>query len=178
MTELPLLRRIGLIVFAIGVVAFVLRPQLSSALLTRGDALAFWGQASDARRLYARALAFDPNNVVAADRYAFSAAISHDADLSDAGVVIATRTLQHAPHDASLLMDRALCYQHLRRYAEAIADFERSAMTSHDPRALMFAAIDERRLHGERQAHRLLLEAVALDPRFTPARRALEVQAR
>ncbi len=121
--------------------------------------------------LYQRALFVDPHNGVAADRYAFAAAISHDPTLERAGVLVASRYLMTSPDDASVLMDRALCYQHLRAIRAAIMDFERAAGLSHDARALLFAALDERLLNHFDRARALLRRATLFDHTFQPLRR-------
>jgi tetratricopeptide (TPR) repeat protein len=166
-------RRVAVVVTALVVAAVVLRPQLSSALLTRGDTLAYWGYRQEARRAYERALAFDASNGAAADRLVFDSAVSGDRDAIGEGVAAATRFLALQPHDAAVLMDRAFCYQHLGAYELAADDFYSAGVIARDARALMFAALDKRRLRDDVGSRRLLREAVAVDPRFVPAARAL-----
>ncbi len=162
--------RTVLTTFALIVAGILLRAQLSSALVTRGDSLAYWGERSQARAMYARALVLDRTNRVAADRYAFDASISNNASVIRSGVTVASRYLSRNPDDGILLMDRALCYQHEGTLARAIADFQRAGRIEHDPRAFMFAALDERTLRHSGRARRLLKDAIALDPTFQPAR--------
>ncbi len=162
--------RILLTTVAILFAALLLRGQLSSALVTRGDALAYWGAHNDARVMYARALAFDETNRIAADRYAFAAAISNNSDAIRGGIEVASRYLTRFPDDGVVLMDRALCYQHQGKLAAAIADFQRSGRIERDPRAFMFAALDERALHHASRARAFFRTAIVVDPQFTPAR--------
>lgn len=171
-------RRIGVIVLALAIATILLRAQVSSALVARGDALALFNRPRDARAIYARALMFDPGNSSAADRLAFAAAMGNDVPLLTSCIAIAGAVISRDPENGPLLMDRALCYQRLRRYALAIDDFRRVGRLLHDPRALMFAALDEGRLDNRRTSRQLLLEALAYDRRFMPAAAALARLAR
>lgn len=162
--------RLVLTVFAIACSAVLLRGQLSSALVTRGDAFAYWGERDEARVMYARALFFDERNRVAADRYVFDAALSKKELVVRNGVAVANAYLARVPDDAAVLMDRAMCYQREGSLRSAIADFERAGRYQADPRALMFAALDERALGHRLRARVLLRAATALDHHFAPAR--------
>lgn len=168
------LHRRALLVFtAIATAALVLHVQLSSALVSRGDALAYSGSTSRALVMYERATWFDRDNGSAADRLAFAAMLSHDPSRLHDGVRIASGFLARHPGDGTLLMDRALCEQRLGTLAAAAKDFERAGRARRDPSAMMFAALDERRLARIERSHVLLEEALAFDPSFAPARQAL-----
>ena len=167
------LRKLTLALFATAVSAVILRADLSSALVTRGDALAYFGQRDAARSAYAKALFFDPRNAVAADRYAFDAAMTYDSQTLRGCISIASRYLAKAPRDGAVLMDRALCYQHERCLELAVVDFRRAGEVARDARAFMFAALDERALHRPAAARELFEKALATDPSFLPARREL-----
>ncbi len=166
-------RRAVLIAAALSASAVVLHAQLSSALVTRGDALAYWGSTPRARLMYERALWFDRDNGTAADRLVFAAMMSHEATLLREGVDVATDYLSRHPNDSALRMDRALCEQRLGRLAAAARDFEGAARARRDPSAMMFAALDERRLSRIGRSRLLLKAALAFDPSFAPARVAL-----
>jgi tetratricopeptide (TPR) repeat protein len=167
------LRRLALTLLAATIAAVLLRTQLSSALVTRGDALAYWGLQDAARSAYEKALFFDPRNGVATDRFGFSASMTRDSSVLRRCVSVASRYLTKAPGDAAVLMDRALCFQHQRSLGPAIRDFCRAGKASRDARAYMFAALDERALHRSAEARQLLEEALAVNPQFLPARREL-----
>ena len=81
--------------------------------------------------------------------------------------------LEKNPSDATLVFDRALCYQHLGDLLDASADFRSAGHLGNDPRALMFAAVDMRRLRNIQRWRALLKEAIAVDRGFLPAARAL-----
>lgn len=162
--------RVTIALVAIFTAAILLHSQLSSALVTRGDSLAYWGEPSEARAMYARALFFDATNGTAADRYVFDSAISRDPVVVRSGVAVASVYLASFPNDGVVSMDRALCYQREGALTAAIADFRLSARIEKDPRALMFAALDERKLRHFDLAHALLKAAIGLDPKFEPAR--------
>lgn len=167
------LRKVAIVIISLSISCALLRTQLSSALVTRGDALAYWGDQNEARAAYKKALFFDPLNGVAADRYAFSASMTSDRQILESCVAVASTYLLRAPDNSAILMDRALCYQHQRFLAAAIKDFSRVGETARDARAFMFAALDERVLHQSLRARRLLRKAVLVDPQFLPARREL-----
>jgi len=165
-------RRIGVVAMALAIASAMLRPQLSSAFVTRGDELSYRGDAGRAREMYRRALIADGRNVAAVDRFAFSALMSHDRFQLLAGLAALDRTLGQFPDRIELRMDRALCEHALGRFSRAAVDFEYVGMQTHDPRSLLFAALDNA---GTRKAHaeHLLRAALAADPNFRPARRDL-----
>ncbi|MBV8639365.1 MAG: hypothetical protein JO322_14895 [Candidatus Eremiobacteraeota bacterium] len=165
--------RVVLATLGIAFATVLLRAQISSALVTRGDGLAYWGDRKEARASYARALFFDETNRVAADRYVFDAALSDDPADFRSGIAVASRYLVHFPLDGVLLMDRGLCEQREGSLTSAIVDFQKAGNIERDPRPLMFAALDERALHHLGRARMLLRSAIALDHRFEPARSAL-----
>ncbi len=166
-------RRLLLISLALACATLLLRPQLSLALVTRGDDLGYAGKPERALVMYQRALALDSTNVVAADRAVFELMMSHDSSKLGDAIAIATQALRRAPHDGTIEMDRALCYQVLHEYDSALVDFSDVGSRRHDVRALTFAGIDAMRLHRRAQARHLLRLAVAFDRTFAPARRAL-----
>lgn len=166
-------RRLLLVVTALLLAAPLLRPAMSSALVTRGDALLFVRD-SRARAKYTLALRFDSGNTVAADRYIFSAFLSRKpSDLVDA-VRVAAVVLRKRPDEAIVRMDRALCLQLLRQYALAAQDFELVGRERDDVQALALAAADQRLSGNTAKARQLLLVAQAIDPHYMPVRVALE----
>lgn len=126
-----------------------------------------------ARTMYLRAIWFDGGNGVGEDRYVFAAMATHDVHALVEAVRSARLYLRYHPSDETVRMDRALCEHRLGLIALAADDFERVGRTRGDARALMFAALDRGRAGRLRAARELLRTAIALDPRFTPARRVL-----
>jgi tetratricopeptide (TPR) repeat protein len=166
------LRRLLLACIALALAAPFLRPAISSALVTRGDSLLYTRDAR-AKEKYELALAIDPTNVDAADRYAFAAFMSRDSSDLDDGIRIATAVLTLYPRNAILRMDRALCLQLRKRYAQARADFERVGEERGDVQALALAAADAKRLGDPEASHHLLLLAHRIDPTYAPVAIAL-----
>lgn len=164
------LRNVAVVGCALAISALVLRPQVSSALVTRGDELSLRGDAARARVLYRRAYALDNGNLAALDRFAFAAMMSHDRSQVAAAIGLVTSRLGRDGDDANLRMDLALCEQDLNMRREAERDFERIGMQRHDARALTFAALDTSNMPYSRA---LLARAIAYDPGFLPARRDL-----
>jgi tetratricopeptide (TPR) repeat protein len=166
------LRRLIVVLTALLCAIPIVRPAISSALVTRGDAMLF-ARDPRAEEKYRLALAIDPANVVAADRYVFAAFLSRRPAELEAGVQLAGTVLVRDPRNAALRIDRALCLQILKRYAAARADFEWVGKQRGDVQALALAAADARRSGREADARRLLLLAHRVDPLYVPVRLAL-----
>lgn len=166
-------RKLLVVAVALMLAVPLLRPALSSALVTRGDALLYAGDAR-ARAKYALALRVDAANVVAADRYIFSAFLSRKPDELEDAVRIAGPVLRAHPREATVRLDRALCLQLLKRYALAARDFELAGRERGDVQALALAAADAKRSGDALKARRLLRAAAALDPGYVPVKVALE----
>ena len=167
------LRRFVLVAAALILSVPLLRPAISSALVTRGDALLYANDAR-ARDKYALALWFDGGNMVAADRYVFSAFLSREPNELASAVRIARVVLRAFPGNTAVRMDRALCLQLLRRYAQAERDFEAVGRERNDVQALALAASDARIIGNAAKARRLLAAAERIDPLYVPVRFALE----
>lgn len=166
-------RRLAVVIVALSLAVPILRPALSSALVTRGDAL-FYMHDTRASDKYALALRLDRDNVTAADRYVFTAFLSRAPHKLEEAIRVASVVLQAHPDEATLRMDRALCLQLLKRYPQAERDFEKVGRTLSDVRALAMAASDAR-LNGDATKARQLLRAAAhIDPLYIPVRIALE----
>ena len=165
-------RRALLVVTALTLAAPLLRTSVASALVTRGDGLLYTRDAR-AAAMYRRALAIDPGDSVASDRYALSALLSHRKSIIEDGIRVLDLALVNHPEDATLRMDRALCLQKLKRYSLAEPDFERVGMENRNVEALAFAAADARKLSRISKARSLLLVASRIDPKYEPIRLAL-----
>ena len=166
------LRRLLLVLIALACAWPMLRPAISSALVTRGDAL-LYARDTRAQIKYRLALQIDPGNIVAADRYVFAAFLLRtNAELED-GVRVADLVLLNYPGAIRVRMDRALCLQRLRKYALAERDFERVGEQRGDVQALALAASDAARSSDSAKAKRLLRLAERIDPKYTPVRVAL-----
>ena len=166
-------RRVGLIMIALVLSSVLLRSQLASALVTRGDDLVFWGNERAALAKYEIAVRIDPSSAAAADRFAFTAIRMHQPALLRRAVRFIDIALAPRASDPMLGLDRALCLHALGSYAEAAAAFSAVGVRTRDARALMFAALDLERIHRGAEARSLLKSAVALDPGFMPARHDL-----
>ncbi|MGB6986444.1 MAG: hypothetical protein WBD74_10770 [Candidatus Aquilonibacter sp.] len=166
------LRRLAVATIAVLLATPIVRPAISSALVTRGDTMLY---ARDTRALekYRLALTIDPANLDAADRYVFAAFLSRRRVELEEGVNLAGTVLTRDPRDAALRMDRALCLQLLRRYASARVDFEWVGKQRADVQALALAAADAGKTGDRVAAHGLLLVANRTDPSYIPVRSAL-----
>ncbi|MDQ2864685.1 MAG: hypothetical protein M3R51_00520 [Candidatus Eremiobacteraeota bacterium] len=166
-------RRLAIAAVALTISAALLRPQISSALVIRGDEFAYRGQTSGALRMYERAIVVDRDNASAVDRLAFTGAVSHRAALVREAVSISSRYLAVHPADATILNDRGLAYQILRDYRSAERDFAKAGSASRDARNFTFAgfaAIHARDMLG---ARKFFHAALGIDRSYVPALRGL-----
>lgn len=166
------LRRLTLVLTALFSAIPIVRPAISSALVTRGDAMLF-ARDPRAQEKYRLAFAIDPSNIGAADRFVFAAFLSRKARELEDGVQLAGTVLARDPGNATLRMDRALCLHLLKRYATARADFEWVGKRRGNVQALALAAADARKCGRPEEARRLLLLAHREDPTYLPVRLAL-----
>jgi tetratricopeptide (TPR) repeat protein len=177
-TALPPARRFAVAIAAVAFATVLFKAQVASALVTRGDDLLRAGDIPGAVRCYGRATRLDAASPVAADRLAFYLLVRRGAGDAAAAYGVADRTLHALPHDPALLADRALAAQRLGRWRDAERDFATAASAARDPRYAHLAArmAERSRDRGAVRAH--LLAALALDPAYAPARRALNGKAR
>jgi tetratricopeptide (TPR) repeat protein len=164
------LRRLIVASFAVACAAVLFRPNLASALITRGDDVLRVGDVDAAVRYYGRAVRLDAGSAVAADRLAFFLLVRRRSGDAARAQSIADAALSAAPADPALLADRAFAERRLGRRAAAERDFAAAARTGRDPRyAHLAARIAAER--GDRAAARSHLRtALELDARYAPAR--------
>ena len=166
-------RKALVVAVALTVAAIALRPQISSALVVRGDELAYRGDVARALVMYGRAIAFDRNNESAVDRYTFEGALSHKPALERRAIGISSAYLRQDPQDATVLADRALCYAILRDYVRAERDFARAGELARDTRSLTFAGFAALRANRREAARTHFLSALHIDETYEPAARGL-----
>jgi tetratricopeptide (TPR) repeat protein len=171
--RIPLRRRLILCVLSLGLATVLFHAQLASGVVSRGDEFLRAGEPARALVFYRRALGLDPASSVAAERYAFVALMRKRHAELEAAVEIASRALARDPSDEALLVDRALCLNALRSYSAAAHDFERLATRTGNPGYYEFAAQAAKRSGERARAAHLFATVVALDARFTAARREL-----
>ncbi len=171
--SLSLLRRVLVAAIGIGVSAVLLRPQISSALVVRGDELNYRGETAPARRLWQRAIAWDSNDREAVDRLCFSEIMSHSPGLLEHSVATATAYLDGHRGDALILADRALALEILGKFAQAEVDFSLAGRATQDVRTLTFAGFAAIHAGHRAFARQLFSEATRVDPHFLPASRGL-----
>ncbi|MEO9170787.1 MAG: hypothetical protein ABI282_08695 [Candidatus Baltobacteraceae bacterium] len=164
-------RRVLLTAIAILCATAILRPQISSALVVRGDDLAYGGQSARARRMYGRAIALDRDNAAAVDRLAFSETISHLPALLRAATAVTSRYLSRHPHDVTVLGDRALALELLGNYTSAERDFALAGHLSRDVQSLTFAGFAALHARSAVRARKLFADALRVDSTYEPALR-------
>ena len=170
------LRRFGIAGIALVVSTLVLRVPLSSALISRGDDMLYQGDTARALSFYRRALTFNSQDEVAADRFAFVSMTLHRPTNLREAIAVATRFLNVAPSDSVLRMDRALCEWRLRNDRAAESDFGMVGVQRNDPRALVFAGYAALRDGKGADARRWWRAALGIRARYVPALRALVAQ--
>jgi tetratricopeptide (TPR) repeat protein len=178
MTPLARPRRFAIAALALLTAALLFRGQVATALVTRGDDLLRTGDVDGAVSRYLRAVALDPHAAVAADRVAFFLLVRRRPGDARRALAIATGALRAQPNDPRLLADRGLAAQRLARWADAERSFAAAARVAHDPRYAHLAARMAQRAHLAQAARADFLLALALDPRFAPARAALRAVTR
>ena len=173
MSGIPMQRRFALCAVALFVSAVVLHSQLSSAIVTSGDDQAARGQIDHALSLYRRALLFDRDNGVAADRFAFWSLLGHRTAVMQRGVIMSSAYLRRDPNDAAVLMDRGLLEASLARFDEAERDFTRAATLNRGAATYTFAGFAALRAGHRTRAIALWRRAQSLDPNYLPPRTAI-----
>ena len=173
MTVIPVWRRLALSALALMVSALLLRGQISSAIVLRGDQEAYVGHDAHANALYLRALYVDPHNAVAVDRFAFGTLSGHRPRMMRRGILVASRYLIQTPRDATVLMDRALLEEALGHFADAERDFGRVALLRASAQAYTFAGFAALRAGDRKGAVAYWHGAARIDASYVPARVAL-----
>ncbi len=173
MTVIPVWRRLALSALALMVSALLLRGQISSAIVLRGDQEAYVGHDAHANALYLRALYVDPHNAVAVDRFAFGTLSGHRPRMMRRGIRVASRYLIQTPRDATVLMDRALLEEALGHFADAERDFGRVALLRASAQAYTFAGFAALRAGDRKGAVAYWHGAARIDASYVPARVAL-----
>jgi tetratricopeptide (TPR) repeat protein len=92
---------------------------------------------------------------------------------AQAAIAVASVALARVPADASLLADRGLAEQRLRRWSAAVRDFAQAGDAGRDPRYEHLAGRVALRLGRRSDAQRYFRAALVFDPAFAPARVAL-----
>jgi tetratricopeptide (TPR) repeat protein len=173
MTEIPLVRRAAIALVSLSAASLLFHANFASAMVTRGDDLARAGEGERAIVLYRRAIAFDGASAVAADRLAFALVMRGAPGDALEAYEVTGRLLRARPADAALLADRGFAAERLRRWRAAERTFAAAARIAHDPRYAHLAARMAQRSHDAAAVRRHLLDALALDAGYAPARAAL-----
>ena len=172
--EIGLGRRLAIAAVTLATSGLLFHSQLASTLVTRGDDYSRLNDLGRAKTMYARALWFDRASIVAADRLAFLGIRQHNRPGYELARDTAADGLRHHAQDCRLLLDRALAEEHLGAFGAALADFDRLAALEPNARTFEFAARMAVRLHDRRAAHVRFARVLAMNPRFTSARRGFE----
>ena len=172
-TKLPAGRRIVVALVAVMIAALLFRPQIASALVSRGDEFLARGNAGAARVYYRRAMLVDGESPTAVDRFVFFGTMSRERAVLQQAIAAASAYLSAHAADAVLLEDRALCYQRTGRFEEAASDFEAAARVTGSGRDFTFAGWAAFRSGHSARARRLWLEALRRSPAYGPAMSAL-----
>ena len=168
------LRRTVLAALGIVAAAFILRSQISDALVVRGDEFLYRGDPRGALEYYRRALTLDGDDGAAADRFAFVAAMTRDRGANAEALRETSAYLQRHPGDTIVRMDRAMAYRAAGLSRASVADFSLVGALTSDPRAFTFAGYAAERGGDAPLARRMWRAALALQPGFASAKRALE----
>lgn len=171
MTDRPVWRRCAVACAGIGMAAWIMRGQIGGALVARGDEFLYRSDPRGALRYYRRALLVNPGDPLAIDRYLFDATSLRDRPAIDEGIALAGEYLAKNPSDGVVTLDRAMALLRTDRPSAAMSDFASGGARMRDARALTFAGLLARKLGRFDLARGLGSQALAIDPRFAPARR-------
>jgi Flp pilus assembly protein TadD len=116
----------------------------------------------------------DGNDGAAADRFAFVAAMTRDPSADAEALRETSAYLERHPDDTVVRMDRAMAYRAAGLSGAALADFSLVGALTNDPRAFTFAGYAAERSGDTPLARRMWHAALALQPGFIAAKRALE----
>lgn len=173
MREIPIARRIALALTGIILSGYVLRPQMSQALIVRGDERLYRGNASQALGYYRRAIEMNPYEGSAVDRFAFAAASLRDRSAAREAIALTSAYLHRRPMDDVVRMDRAMAFRLLGDWSHAMEDFETVGERERDAAAMTFAGYAAEAEHDRSRALRLWRRALTFDGSFRAARNAL-----
>lgn len=176
MNDIPVVRRVALALTGIVVSGFLLRPQISQALVVRGDERLYHGSTADALTYYRRAIAADPLDGNAVDRFAFGAVSLRDRRFVREAIDATSQYLRRRPNDDGVRMDRAMALRILGDWPRAADDFERVGIRERDATALTFAGYAASALHQRARSIALWRRALSLDANFVAARHALRLR--
>lgn len=166
-------RRLAVTAAALAIAAFLLRPQLAAALVVRGDDCLSRSDPVDALRYYRRALTIDGDDGLALDRWLFTLTMLRRRAALRSAAEAALPYLHRHPDDGVVRWDLAVALRALGRDREAMAQFAHVGARQRDARAWVFAALAARNAGDVRAARTMLSSALALNPDFAVARRAL-----
>lgn len=173
--ELSSARRAALAGIGLAISFALLRPQLSAALVVRGDEMLYRGETAAALSFYRRALFFDRDETSAVDRVAFVTVMQHRRVPLESCMAVTSAYLRRH-QDATIVMDRALCELLLKYNAAAERDFAHVASMRRDARAFVFAGFAALHRRDRAQARHYWEEALDISPEYLPAVRALRLR--
>ncbi len=170
---IPSWRRLAIAGVSCALAGLLFHGQIAIALITRGDDFLTRGDISSARYYYFRAMRFDHNLGPAVDRFVFFSIEQRTPKRLREAIIVASAFLSDHPHDAALLADRALCYQLIKRYNLAAADFAAAASASRSAKYYTFAGWATYRLGERERARHFWKTALSIDGQYSPAVGAL-----
>ncbi|MGR4065145.1 MAG: hypothetical protein ACLQPV_06825 [Vulcanimicrobiaceae bacterium] len=172
-THSTFIRNAAVAAFAASVAGALVRDQIASALVARGDELLYRSSVAASIAYYRRAVTIAPSSAAAVDRLAFAATLLRDRNSLQEAAISTSRYLEEHPADDAIRADRAFVLRLLGQYARAAGDFAIAGTRRHDPRLLALAGYSELRAGDRRSARRDWIEALAVDASFRPAALAL-----
>lgn len=166
-------RRFTAALVALLLAGMLFRPQITDALIVRGDDYLYRGDPTRAIDRYRRAITIWPGSETAVDRYVFLELQQNTQPSLRDGEIAAAQFLSRHADDATILSDRALCFLHEKRYALAEADFEHAARVTHTAQNYVFAGWAAQHAGRTSAARAFWSRALAVQPRYRPALIAL-----
>jgi hypothetical protein len=116
----------------------------------------------------------DPNSEVAVDRFVFFGIQERSAEVLNESAAVASSYIATHPEDGLVRVDRALCFEILKRHGAAATDFAIAASRLHSAKYYTFAGWARYRAGDRREARMLWNSALSIQRAYRPALRALQ----
>lgn len=130
------LRRFALAFAGVALIGIVFHSWVAIGLVSRGDDLIRSSLPERAIVYFQRAARFDRDWQVPLERFGFAVTLLGNRGWYRSEVEIASRYLEHHPHDAKIRWDRAVAYMHLEMRDAAYRDIAILARAHPEDRAM------------------------------------------
>lgn len=160
---------------ALAISAALFRPFVADALVSRGDEFLHSADLATARIYYLRAVRIDPRSETAAERLTFVGFRLGDPQTLRASIAFADAYVMKHPASRNVRYDRAFALWASGQDARAATEFLRLGRERRDFRLFGLAAHAALRSGRPRLARYAFARALAINPQYVAASRALRI---